>query len=315
MPRLTYTSVAFPPHLGTDFRGTNTIDVSWPEIVWAALSVGKAEVAHLLRYGMYSLYELAYRAAIVYANLRETAGGQIECTSAFRALDPSEKGAISYFLGLTTAKLLASRLLHVPWLMHLDVYRGRLQPIRLAGSKVKPDLVGLNSRRDWIVIEAKGRSGPRDSRVVGQAKSQTRCLRRVAGALPVLRIAHVAYFRKDELRTHWVDPDEYDDNASDVEITREEFLTTYYAPLRAALNDARVEEREDGLFRIRTIPELDVRLGLRVDVDIATRLGAELPVNAGDDRAGFVGSDGILIELGASWSEDRMRRDPSGPPG
>jgi hypothetical protein len=46
----------------------------------------------------------------VWANLREEANAWIVRSDAFLGLDPSEKCAISYFLGLTVAKLLAERL-------------------------------------------------------------------------------------------------------------------------------------------------------------------------------------------------------------
>jgi hypothetical protein len=74
----------------------------------------------------------------------------------YDGLDPSEKSAVSYFVGLTVAKLLAHRLLDVPWLMHLDVYRRDLQPVLHGGGK--PDLVGQNGAGQWVAIESKGRT-------------------------------------------------------------------------------------------------------------------------------------------------------------
>lgn len=51
-----------------------------------------------------------WRLTIVWANLREEANAWIVRSDAFLGLNPSEKCAISYFLGLTVAKLLAERL-------------------------------------------------------------------------------------------------------------------------------------------------------------------------------------------------------------
>ena len=107
-------------------NGNSTPSFTWAQIVWAAISVGKAESAHVLRYGLHSGFELLRRIGIVFANWREDASGRVCKTSAFKALNPSEKGAMSYFFGLTVAKLLASARLGVPWLMHLDVYRHRV---------------------------------------------------------------------------------------------------------------------------------------------------------------------------------------------
>ena len=138
MPRLTYYAKNFPASYGALLSGTNSLNFGWPELLWAAISVGRGELLHLLRHGAFSEFEMAYRAAILFANLRETGSGDLERSAAYRGLDPSEKGAISYFMGLTVAKLFADRLLNVPWLMHLDVYRKKLSPIHGAA---KPDLV------------------------------------------------------------------------------------------------------------------------------------------------------------------------------
>ena len=76
----------------------------------------------MVAHGESSLYEAIYRLLIVRANLKE-AGGYLEKTNSFKGLDPSEKGAVSYFLGLASAKLFSARLLGVPYLMHLAVYQ------------------------------------------------------------------------------------------------------------------------------------------------------------------------------------------------
>src|SRR5687767_4042942 len=122
MPKLHYNATNFPAALGASLKGSKTVSFPWEELVWAAISVGRAELFHILRHGPFSAFEIIYRAAIVYANLRETGTGELARSKAYEGLDPSEKGAISYFMGLTLAKLLSEKLLDVPWLMHLDVY-------------------------------------------------------------------------------------------------------------------------------------------------------------------------------------------------
>ncbi len=111
---------------------------------------------HIFRYGQFSLFEITYRSALIYANLCDDGAGRIKRSEAYDGLDPSEKGAVSYFLGLTLAKAFAERELDVPWLMHLDVYRKELAPV-LSGQS-RPDLVGQTTGGSWVVIEAKGRT-------------------------------------------------------------------------------------------------------------------------------------------------------------
>jgi hypothetical protein len=174
VPTIEYVAENFPAAYGAPLAGEHALTTSIPALVWAAISVCKRQLGHLTLHGLYSLFEMIYRAAIIFANLREGPDGTILRSSAYRGLDPSEKGAISYFIGLTLAKLFAHDLLGVPWLMHLDVYRQQLQPV-LVGNE-KPDLVGLNANNDWVVVEAKGRTNDYSETALVKAKSQSQQL-------------------------------------------------------------------------------------------------------------------------------------------
>jgi hypothetical protein len=133
------------------------------------------------------LFEIAYRAAVLYANLCETEAGRIRRSEAYDGLDPSEKSAISYFLGLTVAKAFAELRLAVPWLMHLDVYRQELQPV-LSGAS-RPDLVGRAVTGEWVAVESKGRTNAFDVRALQLAKGQVAQLVAVGGQPTALQIA------------------------------------------------------------------------------------------------------------------------------
>ncbi len=146
MPDIPYNSIAFPARLGPNFVDPSVCNCTWAEIVWAAISVGRRERVHLLRFGWPSWYEMLYRSAIIWSNLVQNSNARLRRSFAYDALDPSEKGAISYFLGLTIAKLFAERYLHVPWLSHLDVYWSTLKPLMYGNTGSRPDLVGQNAR-------------------------------------------------------------------------------------------------------------------------------------------------------------------------
>lgn len=113
----------------------------------AALTVGKANFNHVVRYKRYSMFEIIFRVAIIYSNLVQGMVNSLSRSETYDALDPSEKSAISYFLGLAFAKLFADAYLNVPWLMHLDVYRDRLRPYSVSSGS-RPDLVGLDTNGD-----------------------------------------------------------------------------------------------------------------------------------------------------------------------
>src|SRR5258706_7087235 len=124
MPMIPITVQNFPA-AGAVQNGRSNLPVSWAKLVWSAVSVGKASRADIAQHGRFSLFEIAYRSAMIYANLKASTDGYFDRSSAYEGLDPSEKGAISYFLGIALTKVFASEVLGVPWLMHVDLYRQR----------------------------------------------------------------------------------------------------------------------------------------------------------------------------------------------
>ncbi|MGH9635673.1 MAG: hypothetical protein ACRD72_12650 [Candidatus Angelobacter sp.] len=290
--------------------GTHELPVSWAEIIWAAVSVGKAQLQDLTLYGVFSAFEMAYRIAMMYANLRENPSGYICRSSAYNGLDPSEKGAISYFVGLTMSKLLVGRLLSVPWLMHLDVYRLLLAPILLADSK--PDMVGLTVAGQWVVVEAKGRTNRFVASVLAAAKDQTQQLTTIQGVAPTLRVASLSSFDNGILHVAIDDPNEERARLADLPLTPELILENYYRPFKARLEEPLevAQERVRGeSFRVAHLPDVDMWIGLgeKARHPNSTIEQAIPPYSEGRE---FVGSDGILIRLGPAWSNENMKLQP-----
>lgn len=95
------------------------LPVSWPCLIRAAITVGASPVS--LGTHPRPLVELCWRAALVGANLEHDASAdRWRKAAAYKRLDPSEKSAVSYFLGMTQAKITSEMLLGVPYLVHLD---------------------------------------------------------------------------------------------------------------------------------------------------------------------------------------------------
>lgn len=304
----------------------------FPELVWAATTVGRKGWRDVFRHGVYSIFEFRYRALIIYANLRLNGSRAVIKSEAYRSLDPSEKGAISYFLGLTFSKFLARRYLGVDWLMHLDMYHDELTPV-IRGNR-RPDLVGLNPAGESVVIESKGRTGPLTIRTVADAKAQACALRSIRGEPPVHHLASITHFTRDHrLSTHFEDPDGSDLEALNLEISEDQFLLDYYAPFVSLLEQAdgplRREQYDDRVAVVVEFEDLDLKVGLDLAVRDALRSRAEirerlvdlLPdseapakdeefVEPNASKNYFVGSDGIAIELGPSWSDEAMLREP-----
>jgi hypothetical protein len=188
MPRITYTASNFAGHWGPRLTGMHEIQISWPELIWAAVTIGKPGVSYLLAHGWHSASDIIVRSHTVYANLRQVPSRHIEKSSLYVALDPTEKGATSYFIGMMAAKIVAARLLDTPWLFHLSMFHTLGGHTTLLG-KSQPDLVGLNRTRGWVVVEAKGRTNGHSASAALAAKAQTRQLRQINGVSPILRVA------------------------------------------------------------------------------------------------------------------------------
>ena len=329
--RVSYRAQDFAP--GHIKNGPGSITTTWPEFVHAAITVGRRGWRDVLRHGRYSLFEISYRAAMLLANLRRS-GGQIVKSDAYRALDPSEKAAVSYFIGLTLANLMARKMFNVRWLMHLDVYQKSLHPSLAASGR--PDLVGSSRLGRWYVIEAKGRSNGVTRRLVDRAKDQTQKLGLVCGRQPSARIASVAFFSPGGyLALRLADPTTHHRDAIDWPFSENQFLRDYYDPYvnfldqavgrvgPADLSDRRSDEVDGMEVLFAPFPDVDLEIGMvqrvydvvssgeatRDEVNDALDLGharsrdapgilEEMPSSQGRT---CVGSDGIVVRLGPKW--------------
>jgi hypothetical protein len=252
---------------------------------------------------------------MIYANLCETSSNTLTRSSAYDGLDPSEKSAISYFMGMTLAKLFADKLLDVPWLMHLDVYRAELQPTAIRG-RSRPDLVGQNSTGEWIAIESKGRTNEYDRIALERAKGQVENLSGIQGVAPALRVAMLAYFDDGILECAIDDPDKKKTKAReevDLPLTKERLLEGYYRPFREWLREApntRTEEIGTRQYIVGYMPEVDISVGISDDLLLENVEAQARPRERSSTDRQYEGPDGVLVRVGELWSEPNMRRQP-----
>lgn len=259
MPYIHYRAQNFPRHFGPLFIGKHSLQVRWEEMVWAAITMGKPGVAFLLAHGWHSVADMVVRSHTVYANLRHSSGF-MEKSSLYDALDPTEKGATSYFMGMLAAKILGARLLGVPWLFHLSMLNS-LSGYATLSSNSEPDLVGLTRNRDWVVAEAKGRTGGYSQSAMTKAKLQTRQLRRINGQFPSLRVAVQAFFNS-KLEWAMEDPEEYDESARDLDVDIDTVFEHYYSAAIGATEQADAISLSDRKFFARQLTEIGVTVAM-----------------------------------------------------
>ncbi len=291
-------------------NGPGVLKTSWDELVWSALTVGRPNRQYVFRNGIPSVYEALFRTSLLRMAIEQAGptGWRLRRTTAAKTLDPTEKGAINYFLGLAISKLFASRLLATPWLMHLDVFRPQLNPV-LSG-RSRPDLVGeIKGRKGWIAMECKGRLSVPDATTKQKAKQQALRLQRINGQLPVLHIGAFAYFRSDVLEFYWEDPLVEGPTPRAIEVeSGEEMWRHYYSPTLELVRarHAGLERSDQGLV---VVEEADIQVGILPEVlkllEVGqwnrARLVAEELTDASPDSEYH--PDGIRVIAGPSWVE------------
>lgn len=322
MPLITYSASRFGKHWGAALSGTHALPVSWNDLVWAAITVGKPGFAYLFAHAWHSVSDLIVRAHTLYANLKEGEASSFERSGLYNDLDPSEKSGVSYFMGMVAAKALALRILDVPWLFHLSLIESLGGAVVLLGDS-RPDLIGLRRNRDWVVAEAKGRTWGFSAPAMQTAKLQSRQVRRINGAYPALRVGVQAYFTP---QMEWAleDPAEHDASASDMQFDLRSAISLYYSPLMAATeqtSDVRLISGRQ--FTCRKVEEIGVTVA--IDNKLRHRIGAnDLDLEDWDNNLGVQTSnpqapdhgfalfpDGLGVALDHRWSENRMRSEPS----
>ena len=348
MPKIHYTPVDFDPKLGFALTKPADLTCTWSDMFWAAITVGRASWDKVIDHGLYSAYEIIYRGALLFANLEAQSGGDFLHTSAFDGLDPSEKGAVSYFLGLSCAKLFAEKRLGVPWLMHVDVYKDRLKPVLPKGER--PDLFGCDSSGRWIVVEAKGRTGAANSDDKNKASAQAKKLNKVGKDSVYLQLGMLAHFPKNCLEVYIKDPP-VPRRGSSLNIETGTFYADYYRTITDLISsDYGTSETvviDDVAYRAKYVQEVDAVIGLNEQIykilreheespqelpfllrDVlpgrrqplgvldrnAPDAGAPLVVERRDD-ATTIGGDGVIVQLGERWTADQRGRLPIPPSG
>lgn len=309
MPRIAYETAGFPP--GTLANGHGDLAFTWDDLLWSAVTVGRPNRQFVFQHGASSLYEALFRWSLIRMALEQSspASYRLRRTNAAKTLDPTEKGAVNYFVGMAVCKLFASKLLRTPWLFHLDAFRPSLNAVLKGRSR--PDLVGqeLGTGR-WHAFECKGRISPPSATAKSKAKAQAGRLTSVNGTACTLHIGAIAYLRNDVLQFYWEDPQPFRGEGLRLEYS-DESLEYYYAPFAALLRQPSIERGvrgpelfgEDGAdLSVSAHPAVRKYL-IQLDWGRARSAAAEL---GQDLTAGGYQPDGLRVVAGESWLKPYM---------
>lgn len=306
--RLQYETVSFPA--GTLPNGTSELSVTWNDLLWAAMTVGRPNRQYVFRHGDASAYEAAFRISLVRMALEQESPGsqRLRRTEALKTLDATEKGAVSYFLGMAFCKLFAAKKLKTPWLLHLDVWRPLLNPVLTGRSR--PDLLGKERRSSrWHGFECKGRISAPSSSVKARAKYQAERLVSVNGTLCTLHIGAITYFRHDVVQFYWCDPPARERPTVAVQAGPDAWAHYYGPAVHAILEGSpdRISDRPRGEFY--RIEGADLEVGLHPIVAPLLLRGAwGAAHDAAEEGADVIDHDGyqpdgLAVRAGDSWGQ------------
>lgn len=301
-----YNAVGFGPSIGA-----GKLNVTWAELVWAAVTYGKSSSCYHLKHPGHSRAEKNYRTYLLYTCLMQK-GSNLFKSGLYAEMDQTEKGAASYFLGMTLTKLLADRLLDTPLLWHVSTSS---QAISFIPGKSRPDLIGCSSKlNDWIVAEAKGRSDGFDSSALLKAKAQSQMITTINGKTPKFRFGSESYF-SPHLCIKLEDPPAKR-KAVPVEFNVDQAVGEYYSIL-PMLQERGSEELIRGITYLTMHDEdVGVTIGLPAHFVLPTSESG-LPASESeqqlDTRATqleYLGKDRYFIRLDSRWSKSEMKKEP-----
>jgi hypothetical protein len=311
MLRIEYESEGFPAGSPVA-NGFATLATDWDELLWSAITVGRPNRQFVFQHGQASMYEALFRLSLVRMAVEQSgpAGYRLRRTTAANSLDPSEKGAVNYFLGMAVCKLFAAKLLSAPWLVHLDVFRPQLNP-QLSG-RSRPDLIGQTETGQWLSFESKGRASTPKSDAKNKAKQQAeRCIS-VNGTPLSYHIGGIMYFENDVLQFFWRDPTPQrhgPPNAIAVSLSDDAWRHYYLPVLELVRSDAQVFQRMLQEPILLSLAHLDIEVGIFpsvlkiLSISEWARARDWCRHNASELDSAAYHRDGIRVIAGTTWMQ------------
>ncbi len=321
MPTITFDAHGFPRSW---IRRQGVLTVSWQHIARAAVSLGTTHGPWSGAIGPHGALEMIWRVALVRANLSTDRQDRIIATDEFWSLDPSEKGAVTFFLGQVSMKLFADTM-GVPAVARVDEIL-RAMGRKLRGSR--PDFYGIRPHAGSVAIEVKGRTHPIDTPTIDRAKAQAASLPRVLHTGVHRPYVHAAHFYDGAWKALLRDPESTGEESGP---TAADILLAYYRPLAAAITDGDLFRQVDisgRQYYTRHLYAVDLTVGLQVGfVDAALRGGGgdglellglfnendqpgDRHLTFGDmkrlslgesEQRQSIGRDGVLVQTGTAW--------------
>ena len=237
--------------------------VPMARLAWAAATIGTTPYGPRSQRRAYAL-ELQWREAMMRASIAPDRRYHWRSNS-YARLDPAEKGAVSFFLGQTQAKLFAHDFFRISRFVHFDYY---LEHYGQPRSRTRPDFIGFHGSHAAIAVEAKGRSLGYEPAVITRAKNQVRSLPNIKGYRPSTSYVHLAYFYDGMWCARLEDPPR---RQGGQDIDPAALNLAYYLPIVYAIRRGQGEPEsvriwDNASYLRRYFGEVDLSLSVREDI-------------------------------------------------
>lgn len=209
-------------------NGDYTIEINSLDLIRGIICIGYSDWRGTFRGGFRRYSEILHHAFGMIAYTQEV-NNHLALAKNFRSLDMSEKIPITYNLGMGISKIIAERLLEIPWLLHVDELVRNGNAKTTAGTRERGDLAGKDMHDRWHVLEAKGRSNRPSNDSFTKGKNQAGRVLSINGITPSTKSVCVSCFQETQTNSYLVDPDNGDNMpATYWEIDNDNFLHYYY---------------------------------------------------------------------------------------
>ena len=229
-----------------EITGDKPFEFSEQELLWASLTVGAPSLSVALK-NIRDSPAFALHKWFAIRSVVEIKDQELRLVPSYKNLDQSEKVVLSYWTGMIVAKLVAEKVLDVPWMAHARLLKkqNRLEVVPPT-TKSLPDLVGLDRSKEWHVLEAKGlqRKPTSDQKI--HFKQQAERIGTIDTKKPATRNYCITRIRK-RLCIELHDPDKVVKDSIAFSIKPHDIQRYYYEPFVAFFseNDENVDERDD----------------------------------------------------------------------
>lgn len=216
-------------------NGTTKQNIRPLDLARSVVTVGMESWGDVINLGIFRITELICK-ALAFSKIDI---GNLILQDSFFDLNQSEKVTISYYFGQGLTKLYSEKHFKIKWLFHVDDYSSFIQfatkgtatpKLRIAKSKKtakRPDLIGIKTKNEFHIYEAKGNSGGYDATVMQHAINQVSQVRTFNGIAPLTRVACYFDLSGVPIKGIIVDP-EVDEYGIDIVFDENAAILKYY---------------------------------------------------------------------------------------